>query len=168
MKRILALAFCGVFLTGCGGEDHGDLRQFMAETGKDAVETLEPLPSLKPADAFVYDPADLPDPFRARNLRPMRAGGGGLQPDLARPKEPLEAYPLDGLRMVGTLNKGKERYALIRTPENTLYRVRRGDHIGQNFGLITGITETEIQIKETIQDSAGDWAEANASLALQE
>lgn len=167
MRKFFAFAVCGWLLYGCGGND-ADLRQFMAETGKDGAETLEPLPSLKPADAFIYAPADLPDPFRPRNLRPTRVGGGGLQPDLSRPKEPLEAYALDGLRMVGTLNKGKERYALIRTPDNTLYRVRKGDHIGQNFGVVTGITETETQIKETIQDSAGDWAEANASLALQE
>lgn len=155
-------------LTGCGGDDHADLRQFMESTGKDSTEKLEPLPSLKPADTFSYDPGASPDPFKPRNLRPARPGGGGLQPDFARPKEPLEAYPMEGLRMVGTLMKGKERQAIIRTPENTLYRVRKGDRIGQNFGVITGISDTETTVKETIQDSAGDWTDSNTSLTLQE
>lgn len=166
--RILLSLLLLPLLFGCGDADYAELRQFMADTGKDAVETLEPLPSLKVADNFVYEPGDLPDPFRPRNLRPARTGGGGLQPDFSRPKEPLEAYPLEALRMVGMLVKGSERHAIIRTPENTLYRVRKGDHMGQNFGLIVSVSETETRIKETIQDSAGDWTETSTSLPLQE
>lgn len=168
MKTRLTALFLAGLLAGCGGDDHADLRQFMQETGKDTAEKLEPLPSLKPTDTFAYDPGEMPDPFKPRNLRPARPGGGGMQPDFSRPKEPLETYPMEGLRMVGTLMKGKERQAIIRTPENTLYRVRQGDRIGQNFGVITGITDTETTIKETIQDSAGDWTDSNTSLTLQE
>ena len=87
---------------------------------------------------------------------------------MSRPKEPLELFPLDGLRMVGTLSRQGQLYALVRTPENTLYRVKRGDRIGQNFGVVTAITDTAIEIKETVQDGAGDWTETSASLPLQE
>lgn len=165
--RLVAMLIC-VTTAGCGDGNHADLRKFMQETGKDTAEKLEPLPSIKPADTFTYLPGDILDPFKPRNLRPSRPGGGGLQPDFSRPKEPLEVYPMEGLRMVGTLMKGKDRQAIIRTPDNTLYRARKGDRIGQNFGVITAITDTETTIKETIQDSAGDWTEANTSLTLQE
>lgn len=155
-------------LAGCARDDMSDLRQFMQEAGRDSKEQLEPLPAVKTADDFVYDPTNLVDPFRARNLRPEKAGGGGLKPDFNRPKEPLELFPLDGMRMVGTLAQKGQLYALVRTPENTLYRVKKGDRIGQNFGVITSISETGIEIKEIVQDSAGDWSESTASLPVQE
>ena len=90
------------------------------------------------------------------------------QADLTRPRQPLEQFPLDGLRMVGTLNKGGQTYALIRTPENTLYRIRKGEYMGQNFGLVVAINDMGIELRETVQDGAGDWTETKATLALQE
>lgn len=154
-------------LTGCAQDEFADLKTFMAQAGAGGQQALEPLPPVKHQEAFDYKPEDLPDPFRARNLKPSKTGGA-LQPDLARPKEPLEQYPLDGLRMVGTIVKAGELYALVHTPDNTLYRVKRGEHLGQNFGLITRISETGIDIKEIVQDGAGDWTETKATLALQE
>jgi type IV pilus assembly protein PilP len=159
---LLTLALLG----GCGNNDLADLKQWMQQAGRENPEKLEPLPSVKPPDTFAYDGTNLVDPFKPRNLRPSKSGG--KQPDFARPKEPLELYPLDGLRMVGTLQQEGHIYALVRTPENTLYRVKVGDHIGQNFGVIVAISENAIQIKEIVQDSAGDWSESNTSLPLQE
>jgi len=154
-------------LAGCAQDEFADLRAFMAQTGASGQQALEPLPPVKTQEVFNYEPADLPDPFKPRSLKAGK-GGGAFQPDLTRPKEPLEQYALDGLRMVGTINQGGQIYALVRTPENTLYRIRKGEHLGQNFGLVLAIREASIEIRETVQDGAGDWTETKATLALQE
>ena len=88
-----------------------------------------------------------------------------MQPDLNRRKEPLESYPLESLKMVGTLQQGKAVYALVKA-DNTVYRVKSGNYIGQNFGLISNIGDTEIKLKEIVQDTAGDWTERLSSLQL--
>ena len=98
---------------------------------------------------------------------PREGGGGGIAPDLNRRKEPLEAFPLEQLKMVGTLSQGKDTYALVRA-DKTLYRVKKGNYMGQNFGLITDVTDSEIKLKEIVQDSAGDWAERQSVLPLLE
>jgi type IV pilus assembly protein PilP len=161
------LAACLLALAGCSHDQFADLREFMAHAGTSGQKPLESLPAVKPQEVFSYEPGELPDPFKPRSLKPAK-GGGALQPDLSRPKEPLEQYPLDGLRMVGTLFKAGQIYALVRTPDSTLYRIKKGDHIGQNFGLVIGITETSIELRETVQDGVGDWTESKAALALQE
>jgi type IV pilus assembly protein PilP len=167
-SRLLMLGFLTATLTACGGGDMEDLQQFMADAGKDMQGKIEPLPQIKPYEPFTYDAFDLPDPFKPRKLSPS-GGGGSLQPDLARPKEPLEAYSLETLKMVGTIGKkGGGLQAVIATPDKAIYHVRAGNYMGQNFGLITKITDTEITLKEIVQDSAGDWAERTSTLTLQE
>ena len=122
----------------------------------------------KPFEPFTYEGFDLPDPFTPRKLHaPKEGAGGGLAPDLNRRKEPLEASPLEQLKMVGTLSQGKDTYAIVRA-DKTLYRVKKGNYMGQNFGLITDVTEGEIKLKEIVQDSAGDWAERQSVLPLLE
>lgn len=165
MPRLLPIVLL-TLVAGCAQDDMADLRQFMQEAGKDSTEKLDPLPTLKTSESFAYDATEIPDPFKARNLR--AAKGGGQQPDLDRPKEPLELFPLDGLHMVGTLSRGSELYALVRTSDNSLYRVKKGDRIGLNFGTILSISDTALEIKETVQDSAGDWTESRSTLHLQE
>jgi type IV pilus assembly protein PilP len=165
MKRLLLLAL--VLLAGCAKDEFSDLRTFLAQAGKGAQQKLEPLPPVKAAEVFKFDPGDLTDPFRPRGMKPSK-GGSGIQPDLMRPKGPLEQDPLDGLRMDGTLSKGGQLYALVRRPDNTLYRITKGDHIGQNFGVVTSISESGVEIKEIVQDGAGDWTESKATMALQE
>jgi type IV pilus assembly protein PilP len=154
-------------LAGCAQDEFADLRAFLAETGAGAQQKLEALPPVKAQVEFTYDPGELPDPFRPRSMKAGK-GGGAIQPDLNRPKGPLEQDPLDGLRMVGTIAKNGQLYALVRRPDGTLYRVAKGDHIGQNFGVILSISEANIEIKELVQDGAGDWTESKASMALQE
>ncbi len=163
-KAWLLPLFC---LAGCAQDEFADLRAFMAQTGAGTQQALEPLPPVKPTEAFTYTPGDLPDPFMPRKLKAGK-GASSFQPDLNRPKEPLEQYPLDGLRMVGTIKKDGQLFALVRTPENTLYRVKKGDHMGQNYGLVIAISDTGIELKEIVQDGAGDWTESKAALALQE
>jgi len=166
MKRwlVLALGAC-VLLAGCGGESHQDLRAWMAEQGKNARGRVDPLPEIKPYEPFAYNAFDLPDPFKPRKIEPAK-GNSKLAPDLTRRREPLEAYPLESLNMVGTLQQGKSTYALVRTPDKDVYQVTTGNYLGQNFGVILGISESEIRLKELVQDGSGDWAERTASLQL--
>ena len=166
MKRLLlpvALAMLG----GCSSEID-DLKQFVRESDKSLPRKIEPLPAVKPFEPFAYEGFDLPDPFKPRKLSaPKEGAGGGIAPDLNRRKEPLEAFPLEQLKMVGTLSQGKDTYALVRA-DKTLYRVKRGNYMGQNFGLIMDVTDSEIKLKEIVQDSAGDWAERQSVLPLLE
>jgi type IV pilus assembly protein PilP len=165
-RAFLVIAI-GVSLAGCGGESHQDLRAWMAEQGKGTRGKLDPVPQIKPYEPFAYNAFDMPDPFKPRKIEPAK-GGSKLAPDLARSREPLESFPLESLTMVGTLEKNRAIYALIRTPEKDVYQVRAGNHLGQDFGVITGITETDIKLRELVQDGAGDWTERISSLQLQQ
>jgi len=164
--RIAIAIVVALVLAGCGGESHQDLRDWMREQGKGAQGKLEPLPQIRPYEPFAYNAFDLPDPFKPRKIEPAKGGGPG--PDLARRREPLESFPLESLSMVGTLAKDKSMYALVRTPDKDIYQVRSGNFMGQNFGVVTGISDTEIKLKELVQDSAGDWTERSSSLQLQQ
>jgi len=166
MKRLLIPA--AVLLAGGCSSEIDELRQFVRDSDKGIPRRVEQLPAVKPFEPFMYEGFDLPDPFKPRKLSaPKEGGGGGAAPDLNRRKEPLEAFPLEQLKMVGTLSQNKETYALVRA-DKTLYRVRKGNYMGQNFGLITDVTEAEIKLKEIVQDSAGDWAERQSVLPLLE
>ena len=166
MKRI-ALTAALLALAGCSSE-MDELKQFVRESDKGLPRRIEPLPPVKPFEPFTYEGFDLPDPFKPRKLSERKdGGGGGLAPDLNRRKEPLEAFPLEQLKMVGTLSQGNDTYALVKA-DKTLYRVKKGNYMGQNFGLITDVTENEIKLKEIVQDSAGDWAERQSVLPLLE
>lgn len=167
-RSALYMALVGMLLLGgCAQDQFSDLREFMATAGSTAQPPLEALPAVQPQEIFTYEPGNMADPFKPRSLKPAK-GGGGLQPDLSRPKEALEQFPLDGLKMVGTLQKDGQIFALVRTPEGTLYRIKKGDHMGLNFGLVVSVTEASIEIIETVQDGVGDWTESKATLALQE
>ena len=166
MRTRLALAVsAGLALAGCGGDSHQDLRAWMAEQGKAAKGRLDPLPQVVPYQPFTYNAFDLPDPFKPRKIEPSKSASK-LAPDLNRRKEALEAYPLESLSMVGTLQKDKTMYALVRTPDRELYQVRTGNHMGQNYGVVIGIADGEVRLRELVQDSAGDWTERSSALQL--
>ena len=169
--RYLTVALTLVAIAGCGGEQHSDLREFVKASDSMPRGRIPPLPEVKPYEPFTYNAYDLTDPFKPRQITPPKvAGGEGTikPPPADRRKEPLEAYPLENLRMVGTLQQKKEIYAVVKTPDNRLFRVRPGNYLGQNFGRITGITESSIKLKEIIQDGGGEWKEEEKSLQLQE
>lgn len=170
MKRLAAaLVVAALSFAGCSQEPHGDLREFVKESENLPHGRIPPLPEVKPYEPYTYSAFDLIDPFQPRKIEPPRsAGGGGIAPDLNRVREPLEAYPLESLRMVGTLEQKKQMYALIRAPDNTLFRVRSGNYLGQNFGRIVGISEAAIKLKEIVQDGDGNWEEKDQTLLLQE
>lgn len=163
----LVIACCA--LAACTSEPHEDLRNFVKESENLPHGRVPPLPEVKPYEPFTYAAFDVIDPFKPRKIEPPKtAAGGGIQPDLARRKEPLESYPLENLRMVGTLQQNKQTYALVKSPDNNLFRVKSGNYLGQNFGLITTISESTIKLKEIVQDSGGDWTERVSTLTLAE
>jgi len=167
MKRLLLVPLAAVVIAGCSSE-MDDLKKFVRDSDKGLPRRVDPLPAVKPFEPFAYEGFDLPDPFKPRKLTPPKEGaGGGLAPDLNRRKEPLESFPLEQLKMVGTLQQGSETYALVRA-DKTLYRVKKGNYMGQNFGLITDVSDSEIKLKEIVQDSSGDWAERQSVLPLLE
>jgi len=165
--RILLLCGVALVVAGCGGESHQDLRAWMQDQGKNVKGKLDPLPQVKPYEPFAYNAFDLPDPFRPRKIEPLK-GGSKLAPDLNRRKEPLESFPLESLQMVGTLQRGKNTFALVRTTEKDIYQVRVGNYMGQNFGVVVGIGDAEIKLKELVQDGAGDWTERSSTIQLAE
>ena len=163
--RPIYFVLVAILLTGCGGEEFQDLRDFVKNSGADMRGKIEPPPEVKPYESFAYNnDTNLPDPFKPRKMETH--GGGVNQPDMDRPKEALEEFPLENLKMVGYLNRNKTGYAIIRAPDLKLYRVKAGNYMGMNFGLIKEVTDSEVQIKEMIQDSAGDWTERMSSLQL--
>ena len=169
-KVLAALATLG--LAACGGEQYGDLKQELAQLTKDLRGRVDPLPQVRPYEPVPYKSFDEIDPFKATRLDVVAsgaamAGASGLKPDVNRPKEALEAFPVETLRMVGTLTQGKETFGLVRAGTN-LFRVKKGHYMGLNFGVITGIDETEIKFKELVQDGGGDWVERVSSLQLVE
>jgi len=167
--RAIHFFLVSILLTGCGGEEFQDLRDFVKNAGADMRGKIPPPPEVKLYEPFVYDnEANLPDPFQPRKPD-LRSGRGGInQPDLERPKEALEEFPLENLRMVGYLFQNKTGYAVIRAPDGKLHRIKAGNYIGLNFGLIKEINETEVIVKEVVQDSAGDWSDRISSLQLLE
>jgi type IV pilus assembly protein PilP len=167
IRRAALLGAVAALVAACGGESHQDLRAWMGEQGKGARGRLDPVPQIKPYEPFAYNAFDMPDPFKPRKIEPAK-GDSKLAPDLARRKEPLELFPLESLSMVGTLEKNKAVYALVRTPERDIFQVRAGNHLGQDYGVIVGISDTEIKLKELVQDGAGDWTERTSSLQLQQ
>jgi type IV pilus assembly protein PilP len=166
LKSALIAILLGL-LVACNGDKGDDLDKFMATAANDMGKGVEPLPEVLPYAPLQYN-ADgtLSDPFKARKAT---SKSGALQPNTNRSKEALEAYPLESLKYVGSMSKSKLTYALIKTPDNTVQQIKVGNYLGPNYGLVTKINESDVVIKEIIQDDlTGDWVERNASINLQE
>ena len=169
VKSAIFIASCTLLLGACSGEEHSDLREFVKESDKMPGGRIPPLPEVKPYEPFAYNAYDLTDPFKPRKIEPPKtAAKGGIQPDFNRQREALESFPLENLAMVGTLQQKGQVFALVRAPDKGLYRVSSGNYLGQNFGRIVGITETDIKLKEIVQDGTGDWSERVSTLQLLE
>lgn len=162
-----------LLLSGCGSGEHEDIKQWMAESSRDLKGKAPPLPELKPFPIVSYEGMKGSDPFSDTRLEPEKKDGSGVNmPDFNRPKEQLESYPLESLQMIGVIRKtkGGTRHALVQL-DGVVYQVGKGNYIGQNFGRIVDVTDSEIILTETLQDPSGqtsDWVERKASLQLQE
>jgi len=170
--RLITSILASLMLVACSTDEHQDLKQWMKDATKDMKGRVKPLPEMKPFPIVSYEAAEMTDPFNAAKIGPDRkpfgaGSGGGIKPDFNRFREPLEAYPLESLKMVGLIQKAKMLNAIIKA-DKTVHLVKIGNYVGQNFGMITQITDTEVQLRELVQDSAGDWVERPGTLQLQE
>jgi len=157
-----------VVLAACVGGDQEELREWMKTAAQGVTAKIQPLPVVEPYEPVPYDAGNILDPFKAAKMGPQeKKGGGGFRPDLDRPKEPLELHPLETLKYVGVMTRKKVSYAIIQV-DGTLYQVKIGNYMGQNFGVVVDISESEVTLRELIQDSAGDWVERTSTLLLQE
>lgn len=178
MKPLL-LACCLVLaalgLSACGASDEDELQQWMTEQRNQVRPRVTPLTEPKQFVPQAYTQEAAIDPFSLQKLaQALRQDVGQttsnaalVAPELARRKEPLESYPLDAMAMVGSLRRDGAPVALVRI-DNLLHQVRVGNYLGQNYGKVTKIDETEVTLREIVQDGGGDWIERTASLLLQE
>lgn len=164
-KKVIAASLLLV-LGGCsGGMD--ELQQRVAEIKSRPGERIEPLPEIKPNESFVYNASGIRSPFVPS--APARSDvANAVRPDVKRAREFLEQFPLDTMRMVGTLQLEGRNYGLIQGKDGLVHRVLPGNYIGQNDGRVTGITSTRISVIEIIPDGIGGYIERPAALALNE
>lgn len=173
--RCVPVLMATAMLAGCGTSDEDELRQWMVEQRNQTRPKVEPIAAPKQFQPQDYTQQTAVEPFSMQKLTlalkrestQVTANAALVAPELARRKEALEAYPLDAMTMVGSLMKGTQPVALIRL-DNLLYQVRVGNYLGLNYGRITKIGETEIVLREIVQDATGDWVERAGSLQLQE
>lgn len=173
--RIAATAALVALVAGCAA-DKSDLEKFVRDERAKPGGSIEPLPTPRVFDTFTYKPADRRSPFKvdltgtalARAKRGANAGGGdsGVRPDDDRPREYLEDFPLDSLRMVGHIEIKGTMYALVKDGDGAVHRVKAGNHMGQNHGKVTNLSETEIRISEIVSDGKGSFVSRDTSLAL--
>jgi type IV pilus assembly protein PilP len=167
--RWLLCTAAALLLGGCGGGEFEDLNRFVEESKQGLRGRVDPLPEVRQFEPVVYNAFDLSDPFKPRTADAVELAGGGPAPDVNRRKEALESFPLETLKMVGTIEQRQARFALIKTPDNNLYRVRIGNYMGQNFGVVTAISEAGVTLREVVQDpTSGGWSERTSSLQLLE
>jgi len=172
MIKILSSVFVLLALTACGDNGVGELKVWMDQVQKETQVRVKPVSEPKLFVPVSYEHGNLIDPFDAGKLmvvfaRLKAANDNGLKPDFDRPKEALEGYPLESMKMVGTFDNRKSFQALIQVGK-AVFPATLGGYIGQNFGKIVSISDTKIDIVETVQDATGEWTERKASLELQE
>jgi type IV pilus assembly protein PilP len=165
--------FLGLGLTACSNNNVTDLQSYVHAVRSQQPSRIEPLPEFKPYETFLYQAGNLRSPFSqpvsAEPQRTVAGTGGGIRPDQNRPHEALEDFPLDTLRMVGTMQQKGDTWALVlASNDGTIHRLQPGNHLGQNYGKITAISEYEVALTEIVPDGLGGWMERQASLALSE
>lgn len=173
LRIVVLLMSVTTVLTGCGDAGVPEVKQWMEEVRRQTPVRVQKLPEPKKFTPFIYAVKEEVDPFNAAKLSVALAkaqaisGVSKLKPDLERRKEPLESYPLDTIKMVGTLQKPGFNYALLQV-DKVVFQAKVGNHVGQNFGRVTKITDTEVELVEIVRDASGEWVEREAKLELQE
>lgn len=172
IKRVLLVM--PVLLAGCGGGDNDDIKKWMAEVSKDMRGKVEKIDEPKRFVPFKYESDKATDPFNnakvnalAEESKKSPKAASGPRPDLSRRKEVLESFPIENLRMVGAIQQKGAFFAIIKADAN-LHRVKVGNYLGQNYGKITNISETEVTLQEMIEDGSGEYVYRDSTLVLQE
>lgn len=167
---------CAIFfalLSGCGNNDFSDLDRYFKEVKARPKEPIKPLPEIKVVEPFMFKPEGLRDPFKPLEQPEPSEGGevssaSAIKPDFSRRKEDLEAFPLDGLKMVGTIDMQSNLWGLVKASDGTVYRVKVGNYMGKNHGKVIRILKDKIELMEIVPDKPGTWREQSASVALTE
>ncbi len=174
MKRLLCIATGALLLSALGAcaPDNEELTQWMEQQHKEVRPSVAPVYPPKKFDPQAYLGATGVEPFGAQKLIAASGAAAGrsnavLAAAKAHTAQELESYPLDSMTMVGTLHQGGKSHALLMV-DNRLHDVKVGDYIGQNYGRITGISDTEITLNETVQDATGEWIDRTSTLQIQE
>lgn len=174
MRKAMVFLLSGMVL-GCSSGNHDDVKQWMAENSKGLRGNVPKLPEVQPYEAVPYDVQGLIDPFKPGKLEPegqsKKSAGkdGAFQPDFEARElrnNLLEKYPLESLKMIGFLNVNKRPMAVIQV-EDKVKQIKVGDYLGLDFGMVTKITDSELELRELVQDSSGDWSERKSTLNLQ-
>jgi len=179
MSQVMSTRLCaaalivgfGALLAGCAG-DQDELTQWMEQQKREVKPNVEPLSPPKKFIPQPYAALGAVEPFSTQKLtvalkQEARQPNSLLAAEINRRKEPLEAYPVDSMTMVGSVLRNGQQFALLRV-DNLLYQVKTGDYLGQNYGKITKISETDVSYREIVQDAAGEWIERSSALQLQE
>jgi type IV pilus assembly protein PilP len=177
MKAFFAISVSAILLTlvGCSSSREDDIRQWLVEERNQTRPKVQPIPAPKQFKPEAYVNAAAIEPFSNQKLTQalkrdsaqVASNGALVAPELARRKEPLEAFPLDAMSLVGSIIKAGQPVALVKV-DRLLYQVKLGNYLGQNFGKVTKISETEVSMREIVQDAVGEWIERAATLQLQE
>lgn len=171
LLQVLILLSCVALLAACE-RGTGDLRQWVEQERQRPGEPIDPIPPMTAAEVVAYEAFGLRDPFQRQPARseadPAAVGGNGLRPDPDRRREFLEGFPIDTLRMVGTLRIEEVDYALIRDNENVVHRVREGNYMGRNHGRVERVTSSRVELRELVQDGRGGWSERRVQIAMDE
>lgn len=162
IRRFLVVA-AALAATACGG-GNGDLDEYINEVKARPGGRIEPLPQIKPYETFTYEAQSLRSPFMPDT--PKGRAAAGPRPEANRPKEYLEQFPLDTLKMVGTLQRDNNRYALLQTQDGLVHRVVPGNYIGQNDGRVMSVTDGEVQVEELVPDGIGGFYKRSAAIGL--
>lgn len=160
---VASASACSRTVTDTPG-DAPNLVEWVAQVRARPAPPLDPIPVIKPFESFQFDGRGFRDPF---DVQAVESNSGGMRPDSNRRRQPLEAFPLDALDMVGSLGSGRSLVALVMGPDKVTYRVRPGTYLGQSDGRVVAVSEDHIELIELVPDGAGGWLERPASIALE-
>ncbi|MAZ44227.1 MAG: pilus assembly protein PilP [Legionellales bacterium] len=164
LHRCTSVTLLVIILSGCSSDAEIDI--YISEVKELPAAPVEALPDMTLPKPSEYTAANERDPFYIAPRVGVDYLASDIHPDSGRPREVLENFPLDTLKMVGTLERRQQRWAIILDAQGLVYRVSEGNYIGKNHGKIVGVSETSIDVVEVIPDSIAGWRERKARLAL--
>lgn len=169
---LMVMLVASVAMSGCAGEDMQDLQAYVAQVKASHKGRLAPMPEPKPFESMEYAAHTLRDPFVPTFVdptkQPLELRGMNARGQQPRRREPLESFPLDTLKLMGTLQRGGSIQAVIKAPDGAMYTVKSGAYVGQNHGQITRVTENRLELRELISDGMGGWERRSTTMGLSE